>query len=423
MDNPTSKKRIACYTLISKNAGSLASANFLIVEELLKRGYEIDLYSMGNFNNPEELSDYQNLHYIPLSIPVVQYIWKFLEQLPKNGGILYAIWARISSVIYFQSIAKKANENHNNIRYTLTLFLGLPSYFRIKNIPSISWLQGTFHTEWESIKKLKKSIISLSGIKEYLILKAFYTYSALVSRRIYKFTDIFICGSQWSQENLYLWGLDHKNIKILPYPIDINFFQHQHLSKKNEDNKKIFLWLGRIVPRKRLDLLLAAFQELLNENYDIDLIIIGQFSYAKGHKKLIEEFPFPKHLQYRENISRLDVPQLMNSVDILIQPSESENFGSSVAEALCCGVPVIVGTTNGTKDFISDYSWVFKEYSVESLKETMKIAIEDIDKNREKITSEARITAEREFSIVKVVDKLENIFAEAIKRYDNSDKS
>jgi len=414
-----SKKRIVCYTLISKNAGSLASANFLIIEELLKRGYDIDLYGMGNFNNPEELSDYENLHYIALSIPVVQYIWNFLENLPKKGGILYTIWAKISTLIYFKSIGTTAGENHKNKKYSLTLFLGLPSYFRIKNIPSISWLQGTFHTEWESIKKLKDPIISLCGLREYVILQAFYTYSSLMNRKIYKFTDVFICGSQWSQENLSLWGLDKKNIKVLPYPIDVTFFQPNGLARENQDNKKVFLWLGRIVPRKRLDLLLEAFKELLKEDYNIHLIIIGQFSYAKGYKKLIEEFEFPEHLHYQENISRLDVPELMNSVDMLIQPSESENFGSSVAEALSCGVPVIVGSTNGTKDFIGSYSWIFEEYSLESLKITMKIAIEAMDKNREEISLQARITAEREFNILKVVDNLENIFEEALKKENN----
>ena len=418
MNNRSSKKRIACYTLISKNAGSLASANFLIIEELLKRGYEIDLYGLDNFNNPEELSDYENLHYIAISIPVIQYIWIFLEKLPKKGGILYKIWAKISTLIYFNLIEKRAVYNHQNTRYTLTLFLGLPSYFKIKNIPSISWLQGTFQTEWESIKKLENSIISLCGLREYLIIQAFYTYSNLINRKIYKFTDIFICGSQWSQENLSSWGLNRKNIKILPYPIDLTFFQPNGLTIKNQDNKKVFLWLGRIVPRKRLDLLLEAFKELLKEDYNVHLIIIGEFSYAKGYKKLIEEFEFPEHLQYQENISRLNVPELINSVDILIQPSESENFGSSVAEALSCGVPVIVGNSNGTKDFIGFSSWIFEEYSLESLKKTMKIAIDAIDNNREEISLQARMTAEREFHLFTSIDNLENIFEEAIKKYN-----
>ena len=37
---------------------------------------------------------------------------------------------------------------------------------------------------------------------------------------------------------------------------------------------------------------------------------------------------------------------------MLAQPSDEENFGSSVAEAQACGLPVIVGATNGNADYL-----------------------------------------------------------------------
>jgi len=417
MDNLNNKTRIACYALIAKNAGSLASANFLIIEEILKRGYKIDFYSMNNFNNPEELSDYEDFNYINISIPLINVVWRFLETLPNNGGTLYAIWARLSASLYFKQIANTAKFYHKEQKYDLSLFLGLPGFFKLKNTPTISWLQGTFQTEWQTIKKFKKQIILLCGIKEYLKLEAFYIYSSLVIRKLHRMTDIFICGSQWSKEMLSSWGLAKNNIKVLPYPIDVSFFSPNPIEQKNKENKITFLWLGRIVPRKRLDLLLEAFSLLAKEHPNVYLKIIGSFSYAKKYKQLLDNFEFRERVFYQENINRLNVPGLMNSIDVLIQPSEAENFGSSVAEALSCGVPVIVGATNGTKDYISPSSFIFKEYSPESLKTVMKMAIDALDKNREEISHEARLTAEKEFDTLKVVDKLEVIFKDAIKRY------
>jgi len=417
MDNLNNKTRIACYALIAKNAGSLASANFLIIEELLKRGYEIDFYSMNGFNNPQELSEYKNLNYINTSILLINFVWRFLEILPNNGGSLYSIWARISASLYFKEIAKIAKSYHKEKKYDLSLFLGIPGFFKLKNTPTISWLQGTFQTEWQSIKKLKKQIISLCGIKEYLKLEVFYNYSSLVTRKLHSMTDIFICGSQWSKEMLSSWGLAKNNIKVLPYPIDVTFFNSNPIEPKKKEDRITFLWLGRIVPRKRIDLLLEAFLLLAKERPNVYLKIIGSFSYAKKYKQLIDNFELRDRVFYQENINRLNVPELMNSIDVLIQPSESENFGSSVAEALSCGVPVIVGATNGTKDYISPSSLIFKEYSPESLKAAMKMAIDALDKNRGEISNEARLTAEKEFDTLKVVDKLEVIFKDAIKRY------
>jgi glycosyltransferase involved in cell wall biosynthesis len=421
VDDQIKPKRIACYALISKNSGSLASANFLIVEELLKRGYEIDLYGMNDFNYVEELSDYQALRYIGLSIPLVQYIWNFLEKIPNKGGLLYKVWARLSSLIYFSAMRNKAEENHRNARYDLTLFLGLPGYFRLRNIPTISWLQGPFQTEQQSIKKLKDTIISLCGIQEYLILQLFYMYSSFMTKKIFGTSDIFICGSKWAKGNLCLSKIDKNQIKVLPYPIDMDLFKPSTIIREIKDNKKIvFLWLGRIVPRKRLDLLLEVFKELIQEKHDVYLQIIGKFSYAKGYKKIIEDFDFPERLHYQESIQRLKVPEIMNSVDIIIQPSESENFGSSVAEALSCGIPVIVGSTNGTKDYLSDSAaWIFEEYSPACFKHTIEKAINHLGTSRKEISLAARAQAEKEFSIMKVVDELANIFEEAISAKNN----
>jgi glycosyltransferase involved in cell wall biosynthesis len=43
---------------------------------------------------------------------------------------------------------------------------------------------------------------------------------------------------------------------------------------------------------------------------------------------------------------------MLAEVDVMAQPSDDEDFGHSVAEALACGVPAIVGATNGTGDYV-----------------------------------------------------------------------
>lgn len=406
--------RIACYALIDKNAGSVASANFMILEELLKRGYQIDFYAIKGFNNPQELFIYKNFNYIPLLIEKVLYIWEILEKNPNKQNLLYSTWAKISTLIYFREMAKLAEINHSKQKYDLCLFLGLLGFFKLKNTPTISWVQGPIQTELQSIENLRKDIISLCGIKEYIKLKLFYFYRINQDRNLAKMTDIFICGSEWARSKMIEWGINNQNVKALPYPIDTSYFKPSFepiaVNKQLETIK--FLWLGRIVPRKRLDLVLSALSLLIKENRNVELIIIGSFGYGRGYKKLIDRFDFLDRITYKASISRLDVPELFNSIDFLIQPSENENFGSSVAEALCCGKSVIVGASNGTNEYISDSSVVFSEYSVDSVKKAMETAIASL-KNPNTIAQDARLTAEKQFDISVIVNKLEAIFEEA----------
>jgi len=71
-----------------------------------------------------------------------------------------------------------------------------------------------------------------------------------------------------------------------------------------------------------------------------------------GYEKLIASFPYPGRLTWERSVPREDVPALLARHDILVQPSEEEDFGSSVAEAQACGLPVIVGATNGNADYL-----------------------------------------------------------------------
>lgn len=404
---------IACFGMVEKNAGSGVGAHFLTLEELLKRGVQIDFYSTKNFPFPPELLKYNNFKHFQVNQPFLASLADFIY------GANNILFVRYSQE---KLLKKKILETHQPKKYDLLLCLQWRPLFKIEDIPLIAWAPGPKQTQIHFIRKLRKTIISLCGISLYIKLEIFYNFFRAGAASIeYSKMDILICGSQWSKEQLIekdrivKYGLEPKSVKVLPYPVDINFFKFNspRPNKKRSDNK-VFLWLGRSEPRKRLDLLLDAYTLLLQERQDVQLKIIGRFGWAPGYKKLLDRFEFPEYLEYQPCVDRAKVPELMAQCDILIQPSEGEDFGFSVAEALCCGLPVIVGSTNGTKDFISSSSFVFEDYTPECLKKNMLEAIEAVEQEREKLALDARETAEKNFNVSNIVDSLESIIQEAI---------
>jgi glycosyltransferase involved in cell wall biosynthesis len=113
------------------------------------------------------------------------------------------------------------------------------------------------------------------------------------------------------------------------------------------------LWLGRIVPRKRLDIFLDGASRAIKQGVDLKLTLIGPSGFIPAYELMIRSFPYPDRLSYHQRIERTQVPALLSQHDMLAQPSDEENFGSSVAEAQACGLPVIVGHTNGNADYLS----------------------------------------------------------------------
>lgn len=414
--------RIACYGRIDKNGVSGKAASYHTVEELLKRGYEIDYYGSPDYMYPEELLEYENFHYVAVSLK--SSISNSLRSFINNSPYLEGQISALLKVLFLRKMFDRAVHraifaNHQNKKYDLLFFVEIYSPFKINDIPVINWTPDLINTEWHFICKQKKSVIDLCGISLYFKKKVFGILKNNQRRSDLKTnSDVMICGSQWARkQHLAALNFSPETIKALPYPVNLAVFRPRKPQIKPKQNEqKTFLWLGRIEPRKRLDLLLDAYKLILQERQDIKLKIVGQAKQEfVGYKQLLDRYEFRHLIDYQPSIERCEVPKLMAQCDVLLQPSEGENFGTSVAEALCCGLPVVVGQTNGTKDYISPSSFVFEEYTPESLKKTMLEVAEAIEQKREKLALDARETAEKNFDVSKIVDRLEDIFQEGIK--------
>ena len=70
-------------------------------------------------------------------------------------------------------------------------------------------------------------------------------------------TDYFIVGSRQSKRTLgELYDVPQGRIAVLPYPIDLELFSLSEERAEESDKSLRVCWLGRIIPRKRLDLFL-----------------------------------------------------------------------------------------------------------------------------------------------------------------------
>jgi glycosyltransferase involved in cell wall biosynthesis len=322
--------RIAYYGLVKERQdGSSASACFLILEELLKRGHQIDCYAWKDYNDPVDLLEYKNfsLFHIVSDRPWLHRFQSLIEIFPAK---LKDIFQTIAYELFIhnkghQDTQKNIHDNHLQRKYDLLLFLNIHGLFKVADIPVISWPQGASWPNWLYILEYKDTIISLCGKLLYFKLMIFYYMKERRIRPQMRESDILICGSEWSKEQFVsLYGFSSKSIQTLPYPVSSNQFRPRNLSAvyKSNDGKKVFLWLGRSEPRKRLDLLLDAYKLLLKDRQDVQLKIIGGFSWAGGYKKLVDEFEYPEYVEYSSSIPRTQVPEVMMQCDFLIQPSE-----------------------------------------------------------------------------------------------------
>jgi glycosyltransferase involved in cell wall biosynthesis len=401
--------RIACSGVVGAEHGSVASAGFEVLRELLGRGHEVDFFSKRSFVYPDGLVEHRGFTYRESAQPRLD---AAIERLPTADARWY-IGGPIGNAVFRRRIVRAMLDAARGRRYDVELFLGLWAYGRIPGLPVVSWVQGPPGTDARSVIRHGAAIRGLCGWREYAKLRSFARYrSSRIGEPAFEHTDVTICGSAFSKETLVTrYGHAPQSVRVLPYPMDLETFRPATLPRARGPAEMI--WIGRIVPRKRLDLFLDAGACLLRAGIDVRLKVIGGYQFAAGYHQLIERFPFPDRLVYLAHVPRPELRQHMQAATVLVQPSEEENFGSAVAEALACGTPVVLGPTNGTGDYLGTGGVRFGEYSAAAVADAVRRIVALGPAEEAALRIAARDAAVKHFAVDRVVDRLEEILRSA----------
>jgi glycosyltransferase involved in cell wall biosynthesis len=342
--------KLACTGFVSTTGGSVAAANALLLKQLLAQGFHIDFFSKPSFVDPRPIVGTRSgFRFIPVNNRLLNFFRAKVERVP-----LVSIAARTADAYsYNRLVARTIALEHQQRQYDLCLWLGDYARGSVPGLPTVSFVQGPPGTDARSLLRRYGEIRSLVGPIQSLKWQIFarLRLSPLGQAPLHK-SDHFIVGSRQSSETLAkLYRIDPGRISVLPYPIDLDLFRP--LPRSLEPGPLRVLWLGRIVPRKRLDIFLSGAAQAIKQGVDLKLTLVGSTGLISGYESMIRSFPYPDRLERIERINRNGVPILLGRHDVLAQPSDEENFGSSVAEAQACGLPVIVGRTNGNADYLS----------------------------------------------------------------------
>lgn len=401
--------RIACSGVVAAEHGSVASAGFEVLQELLGRGYSVDFFSKRSYVYPETLFDFSGLTYVNCGQPRMDAV---IERLGDGK----AGWAgvQLGNRAFMRRVMRSIRRNHLRQPYDLELFLGQWAYGRAEGLPVVSWVQGSPGTDARSIRRHRHDIQRLCGLSEYLTLRVYAAYrNSRVGRPAMHYTDICVCGSTTTAQMLVeRFRLKSSKVKILPYPINLCTFVPRSAAPSPGKRAEL-IWVGRVVPRKRLDLFLDAGALLVAQGWNVTLTVIGGFPFASGYRHLIEQFPYPERLTYLSYAPRDAVRERLQEAAVLVQPSEEENFGSSVAEALACGTPVVVGPSNGTADYIELGGVRCAQYTAASVAAAITCVLRDAEARPADVRARAREAALTHFAVKRIVDQLEEIMLDA----------
>jgi glycosyltransferase involved in cell wall biosynthesis len=163
-----------------------------------------------------------------------------------------------------------------------------------------------------------------------------------------------------------IWKLS-RSITI-PHFVDLNYWQSLSSTSLIEmrfpqiKGREVILFVGRINWVKNLDLLLKALVQIRCERRNAMLVLVGPDNegYQSVLEKQAQQLGIDDHILFTGMLQGDDLKSAYARANAFALVSQKENFGHSAAEALACGIPIVVSNEVGVSADWSACGAVFR---------------------------------------------------------------
>ncbi len=165
-------------------------------------------------------------------------------------------------------------------------------------------------------------------------------------------------------------------------------------------DQPLLLFFSRIDPKKGLDLLLPALEQLQREGLDFHFVLAGgnpqDPAYEQGIQARIRNSTLGDRTTIPGFVQGDRKRLLLQSADLFVLPSYYENFGIAVAEAMAAGVPVVISDQVHIHPDITaaEAGWI-STCSVDSVGDHLRMALKDAAERQIRGQNARRCAAER----------------------------
>jgi glycosyltransferase involved in cell wall biosynthesis len=185
------------------------------------------------------------------------------------------------------------------------------------------------------------------------------------------------------------YGADPKKLFEARFAVDNDFFARASEKRKPEaialrrkfglDDKVVFLFVGRLVKRKNVDLIIRAAQQLDDDR--VRVVIAGTGEELDSLRALAGE---DSGVIFAGLVSPDELPLYYSMADALILPANQEPWGLVVNESMACGLAVIAHRHCGAAvDLVSaENGVVLEDFAVDEIARAMKLVSADDDLRR-----------------------------------------
>lgn len=230
--------------------------------------------------------------------------------------------------------------------------------------------------------------------------------------------DRFVAVSEFVKASIV------KQLGIAPEKIDVihNYVDFESFSKVDsarvsslrqafgfKEETKVLLTVGRLDPPKGHAYLLEAFKEILQENRDVRLLVVGEGPAESSLRRLADDFRLNGSVFFLG--LRKDVPELLGLSDIFVLPTLSEGFPMTLLEAVAFRKPCIASRVGPILEVLEDgvTGLLTDPASARQIADAIRLCLRDAEEAR-RIGERAYDRARQKFDTLMAIGKLKRFY-------------
>lgn len=227
-------------------------------------------------------------------------------------------------------------------------------------------------------------------------------------------------GNKASEYLVKELGVNPKKIAIGRNTIDTTFFSDETAKMKisgNASSKKRFLYIGYLVPRKNIRLLLLAVLQLSRKRNDFVLDIVGDGESRPELEAFIAEHSLGEFVQMHGFHQKEELPAFLAAATAFLFQTDFDIWGLTLNESMAAGIPCICSPNAGAAfDLIEEgkTGWVIDYRNTDAVTDKMNFLLDHPEEAermgnlaKEKIREMAtlRISAEGFLKAIRISEK------------------
>ncbi|MCK5881784.1 MAG: glycosyltransferase family 4 protein, partial [Sinobacterium sp.] len=228
---------------------------------------------------------------------------------------------------------------------------------------------------------LEIALAAADSWHQRLLIRRWHSFLTMQRNVVKKLDNIQTVSSRSKIDISEAFGISDENISLIYNGINTDEFCPRPDIKRNP--LRLMATASADAPLKGLRYLLEAYAQLLKNNPELELLVVGKPKPAGDTEKLLKHLNIQEKVVFVSGISTEQMVDYYATASIAVVPSVYEGFGLPAGEAMACEVPVVSTDGGALPEVVGDAGIIVPVKSSQALAVAIQTLLDNPDKRLE----------------------------------------